>query len=64
MSVQVPSLRSLPFESSIIERYRPRQTSVDEVLIEMYRAERACAGGRYHAGLAGLPRAGLDGERS
>jgi transposase-like protein len=35
---QVPKLRSLPFETAIIERYRRRETSVEEALIEMYLA--------------------------
>jgi putative transposase len=31
-------LRNLPFETAIIERYRRRETSVEEALIEMYLA--------------------------
>ena len=38
MSLQVPKLRSLPFETAIIERYRRRESSVEEALIEMYLA--------------------------
>ena len=38
VTLQVPKLRSLPFETAIIERYRRRETSVEEALIEMYRA--------------------------
>jgi transposase-like protein len=38
VSLQVPKLRSLPFETAIIERYRRRETSVEEALIEMYLA--------------------------
>jgi putative transposase len=34
----VPKLRSLPFETAIIERYRRRESSVEEALIEMYLA--------------------------
>jgi transposase-like protein len=34
----VPRLRKLPFETQIIERYRRRESSVEEALIEMYRA--------------------------
>ena len=37
VTLQVPKLRSLPFETAIIERYR-RETSVEEALIEMYLA--------------------------
>jgi putative transposase len=38
VTLQVPKLRSLPFETAIIERYRRRETSVEEALIEMYLA--------------------------
>lgn len=36
--LKVPKLRKLPFESSIIERYKRRECSVEEALIEMYLA--------------------------
>ena len=36
--LQVPRLRSLPFETQIIDRYRRRESSVEEALIEMYLA--------------------------
>ena len=38
VSLKVPRLRSLPFETQIIERYRRRESSVEESLIEMYLA--------------------------
>ena len=38
IKVRVPKLRSLPFESAIIERYRTRQISVEEAIVEMYLA--------------------------
>jgi len=38
VTLQVPRLRTLPFETEIIERYRRRQSSVEEALIEMYLA--------------------------
>jgi putative transposase len=38
VSLQVPRLRSLPFETQIIERYRRRESSVEEALVEMYLA--------------------------
>ena len=38
VKLKVPKLRSLPFESQIIERYRRRETSVEEALVEMYLA--------------------------
>jgi putative transposase len=34
----VPRLRNLPFETQIIERYRRRESSVEEALVEMYLA--------------------------
>lgn len=38
VKLNVPKLRSLPFETSIIERYRRRESSVEEALVEMYLA--------------------------
>jgi transposase-like protein len=38
VTLKVPRLRSLPFETQIIERYRRRESSVEEALIEMYLA--------------------------
>ena len=38
VELQVPKLRTLPFETQIIERYRRRESSVEEALIEMYLA--------------------------
>jgi transposase-like protein len=38
VTLQVPKLRNLPFEVAIIERYRRRETSVEEALVEMYLA--------------------------
>src|SRR5215469_7285306 len=38
VTLKVPKLRSLPFETAIIERYRRRETSVEEALVEMYLA--------------------------
>jgi putative transposase len=36
--LKVPKLRRLPFETAIIERYRRREASVEEALVEMYLA--------------------------
>jgi putative transposase len=36
--LKVPRLRSLPFETQIIERYRRRESSIEEAMIEMYLA--------------------------
>ena len=38
VTLRVPKLRTLPFESAIIERYKRREESVEEALIEMYLA--------------------------
>ncbi|MEM0967683.1 MAG: IS256 family transposase [Verrucomicrobiota bacterium] len=38
VSLKVPKLRSLPFETQIIERYKRREASVEESLMEMYLA--------------------------
>jgi putative transposase len=36
VKLKVPRLHSLPFETQIIERYRRRESSVEEALMEMY----------------------------
>ncbi|EAQ80597.1 putative transposase [Blastopirellula marina DSM 3645] len=38
VSLKVPRLRSLPLETQIIERYKRRESSVEEALVEMYLA--------------------------
>ena len=38
VELQMPKLRTIPFETQIIERYRRRESSVEEALIEMYLA--------------------------
>ena len=38
VTIRVPKLRNLPFETAIIERYKRREESVEEALIEMYLA--------------------------
>jgi putative transposase len=38
VELEMPRLRKLPFETQIIERYRRRESSVEEALIEMYLA--------------------------
>lgn len=38
VSLKVPKLKGIPFETAIIERYRRRESSVEEALIEMYLA--------------------------
>jgi putative transposase len=38
VTLKVPNLRSLPFETSIIQRCRRKESSVEETLVEMYMA--------------------------
>jgi transposase-like protein len=38
VKLRVPKLRTLPFETAIIDRYRRRESSVEEALVEMYLA--------------------------
>src|SRR5581483_356726 len=38
VTLKVPKLRSLPFETAVIERYRRRESGVEEALVEMYLA--------------------------
>ena len=38
VSLSIPKLKGIPFETAIIERYRRRESSVEEALIEMYLA--------------------------
>ena len=38
VTLRVPKLRRIPFETAIIERYRRRESSVEEALVEMYLA--------------------------
>ena len=38
VELKVPKLKGIPFETAIIERYRRRESSVEEALIEMYLA--------------------------
>lgn len=36
VKLKVPKLRAIPFESAIIDRYRRRECSVEEALMELY----------------------------
>jgi len=38
VKLSIPKLRTIPFESAIIDRYRRRESSVEEALMEMYLA--------------------------
>ena len=38
VTLKVPKLRTLPFETAVIERYRRREISVEEALVQMYLA--------------------------
>lgn len=59
MNLKVPKLRSLPFETAIIERYRRRKSTVEEALVEVYLARvsvrrvEGSKGRRHHPGAVG-----------
>lgn len=36
LELKVPKLKGVPFESAVVERYRRREESVEEALIDMY----------------------------
>lgn len=38
VELKMPKLRKLPFETAIVERYKRRESSIEEALIEMYLA--------------------------
>ena len=38
VTLNMPRLQTLPFETQIIERYKRRQASVEESLVQMYLA--------------------------
>lgn len=38
VTLHMPCLKGIPFETAIIEHYRRRESSVEEALIEMYLA--------------------------
>jgi len=46
VTLKMPKLRQQAFETAIIERYRRRESSVEEALIEMYLAGFRSAGSR------------------
>ena len=59
LSVKVPKLKGALFQSAVIERYRRREESVEEALIEMVLAGVSKAGGMTSArpcGVRGCPR--------
>ncbi len=65
VELKMPKLRSLPFETAIIERYKRRESSVEEALIEMYLAGVSVAKGRgYHRGALGNESISRYGERA
>ena len=57
VNLKVPKLRRQTFETAIIDRYRRRESSVEEALIEMYLAGGASGGGHHRSsvGDAGEP---------
>jgi putative transposase len=62
VTLRVPKLRQQTFETAIIERYRRRESSVEEALIEMYLAGGVgAAGGGHHGGVVGHAGEPVDG---
>jgi len=55
VELKVPKLRSLPFETAIIERYRRREESVEEALMESTWPELAFAEWRISPRRCGVP---------
>ena len=53
VNLKVPKLRRQTFETAIIDRYRRRESSVEEALIEMYLAGVSASGGGHHRGPLG-----------
>ena len=63
--LKVPKLRAQTFETAIIERYRRRESSVEEALIEMYLAGGLGAARRgHHGSVVGHADITLDGVGS
>jgi Transposase, Mutator family len=60
--LKIPKLRRQTFETAIIERYRRRESSVEEALIEMISRRRFGAPGRGHHGSLVGGGAGISGD--
>lgn len=60
VKLKVPKIRTIPFESAIIEGYKRRECSVEEALIEMCLAGVSVR----RVGHAGFGRAGLETEQA
>ena len=48
VELKMPKLRTLTFETAIIQRYQKREISVEEALVEMYLAGVCCSPSRGH----------------
>jgi putative transposase len=59
VKLRIPKLRTQTFETAIIERYRRRESSVEEALIEMYLA--GVSGRGNHRCAVGHARVAIDG---
>ncbi len=56
VTLSIPKLREQTFQTAIIERYRRRESSIEEALVEMYLAGYPsvdASGGGYHRGAVG-----------
>ena len=65
VTLHVPRLKGIGFETAIIERYRRRESSVEEALIEMYLARcigTPCRG--HHRGAVGQQGIAVHDQRS
>ena len=64
VELNIPKLREQTFQTAIIERYRRRESSIEEALVEMYVpcGSVDASGGGYHRGAVG--HAGEFGYRS
>ena len=59
MSLKVPKLKGAVFESAVIERYRRREESVEEALIDMYLAGVSTGSARFFAQIGCWPAVGV-----
>ena len=65
VKLKVPKLKGVAFETAIIERYRRRESLVEEALIEMYFSRGfSTQGGRYYGSTVGYQGFRWDGKQS
>ena len=64
VDLNVPRLRTLPFESAIIERYKRREISIEEALVHVFSRSVRTPNGRYHGSSVGDPGQCLNGQQA